>query len=59
MNTEKLFSENVLRKPETKRARRYGTDVDLTKLMRLGWNENPYGKSPKALEANRKAAETS
>lgn len=59
MNTEKLFSENVLRKPETKRASRSGTDVDLTKLMRLGWNENPYGKSPKALEANRKAAETS
>lgn len=59
MNTEKIFSQNVLSKPVTKRASRSASTVDLTKLIRMGWNENPYGMSPKALAAYKKAADTS
>lgn len=56
MNTEKIFSKNVLEKPETKRASRSNATLDISKLRRMGWNENPYGMSPKALEANIAAA---
>lgn len=56
MNTEKIFSKSVLEKPETKRASRSNVTLDLAKLRRMGWNENPYGMSPKALEANIEAA---
>lgn len=56
MNIEKIFSKSVLEKPETKRASRSNATLDLSKLRRMGWNENPYGMSPKALEANIEAA---
>ena len=48
IDVNKLFSRCVLEKPETKRASRSASTVDLTKLVRMGWNENPYGMSPKA-----------
>ncbi|MCM1090530.1 MAG: histidinol-phosphate aminotransferase family protein [Butyrivibrio sp.] len=57
MNTEKIFSNNVLEKPETKRAARSNAMLDISKLIRMGWNENPYGMSPKTLEANLEAAQ--
>lgn len=57
MDTSKIFSRSVLEKPESKRASRGLTSIDLTKLIRMGWNENPYGMSPKALEAFKKAAD--
>lgn len=56
MNTENIFSKSVLEKPETKRASRSNATLDINKLVRMGWNENPYGMSPKALEANITAA---
>lgn len=56
MNTEKIFSRSVLEKPESKRAARSNATLDLKKLIRMGWNENPYGMSPKAMEANLEAA---
>lgn len=59
MNTEKIFSQNVLSKPDTKRASRSNAALDLTKLIRMGWNENPYGMSPKALTAFKEAADRS
>ncbi len=58
MDTEKIFSKSVLEKPETKRAARANATLDLKKLIRMGWNENPYGMSPKALAANLEAAKT-
>lgn len=59
MRKEKIFSKSVLSKPETKRASRVVQTVDLTKLARMGWNENPYGMSPKALESYIEAASSS
>lgn len=58
MDINKIFSRNVLEKPDSKRASLVKSDLDFSRLIRMGWNENPYGMSPKALEASKKAAET-
>lgn len=44
MEREKVFSKRVLEKPQTQRASRVTEDdVDYDKLIRMGYNENPYG----------------
>ncbi|MCH4190698.1 MAG: histidinol-phosphate aminotransferase family protein [Butyrivibrio sp.] len=56
MNTEEIFSRSVLEKPESQRASRSNASLDLTRLMRLGWNENPYGMAPEVLKTIQEAA---
>lgn len=49
MNLNTLLSEAVLRKEESKRAS-MTSGTDFSKLIRMGFNEHPYGMSPKALK---------
>lgn len=51
MDAKLLASKAMQSKPESKRASRRASDIDFSKLIRMGFNENPYGMSPKALEA--------
>lgn len=51
MEREKIFSKNVLEKPETKRASRNAGKIDFSKLRRMGYNENPYGMPESVFEA--------
>lgn len=50
MNIEKMMSEGAAKKPASKRASIAMANVDFSKLIRMGFNEHPYGMSPKALE---------
>lgn len=50
MNISKLVSENVAKKPASQRASNVTAKIDFTKMIRMGFNEHPYGMSPKALE---------
>ena len=59
MDLKVLLSKAVLEKEESKRASRIASGVDLSKLVRMGFNEHPYGMSPKALEAILEASRTS
>lgn len=51
MNLEKLLSEAVLKKEDSKRASRLAPDTDISKLIRMGFNEHPFGMSPKVMES--------
>lgn len=50
MDIEKLMSESAAKKPASRRASNVTANVDFSKLIRMGFNEHPYGMSPKALE---------
>lgn len=50
MRIEKLISEAIAKKPATKRVSANLGQLDLSKVIRMGLNEHPYGMSPKALE---------
>lgn len=50
MDLNVLLSKAVLEKEESRRASRMAPGVDLSKLIRMGFNEHPFGMSPKALE---------
>lgn len=44
MEKERVFSKRVLEKPATQRASRVvEDDIDYDKVIRMGYNENPYG----------------
>lgn len=49
MDMNKLLSENCAKKPASMRASRVTANVDFSKLIRMGFNEHPFGMSPKAL----------
>ena len=59
MNIEKLMSENAAKKPASRRASNVTANVDFSKLIRMGFNEHPYGMSPKALEIMKAETEKS
>ena len=46
-----VFSDAVANKPESRRASANFGKTDIGRLVRMGLNENPYGMSPKALNA--------
>ena len=50
MDIERLMSENAAKKPASRRASSVTANVDFSKLIRMGFNEHPYGMSPKALK---------
>lgn len=50
MKMESLVSECVAKKPASQRASKVTAGVDFSKMIRMGFNEHPYGMSPKALE---------
>lgn len=50
MKVNEILSRAALEKPESRRASRLSTAVDLSKLIRMGFNEHPFGMSPKALQ---------
>lgn len=51
MNVQTLLCKNLREKPETKRASRKMGNIDFSRLIRMGLNENAWGVSPKALAA--------
>ncbi len=59
MDAKKLLCRAFREKPETIRASRKAVGVDFSKLSRMGFNENVFGMSPKALEALKCAADQS
>jgi len=51
MVLENILSERVLNKPVSNReSRMFMAKLDVSKLIRMGLNEHPYGMSPKTLE---------
>lgn len=50
MDISRLVSECVAKKPESQRASKVTSGMDFSKMIRMGFNEHPYGMSPKALE---------
>ncbi len=50
MKMTSLLSENVLKKPASQRASNVTAKIDFSKMIRMGFNEHPYGMSPIALE---------
>ncbi len=50
MNISNLISECAAKKPASVRASKVTANVDFSKLIRMGFNEHPYGMSPKALK---------
>ena len=50
MDISNLISECAAKKPQSQRASRVTANVDFSKLIRMGFNEHPYGMSPKALK---------
>ena len=56
MNINELRTKAMQKKPASKRASQSGKKLDLSKMVRLNFNENPYGMSPKALEAIHESA---
>ncbi len=59
MKIEEIFSKSVLEKPDTKRAIRMKNTIDFSSLVRMGWNENPYGMAPNVAKAHEDAAKIS
>lgn len=59
MDIEKLMSESAAKKPASRRASNVTANVDFSKLIRMGFNEHPYGMSPKALEIMKEETEKS
>lgn len=59
MDVKKYLCRIVREKPETLRASRKGVTVDFSKLVRMGFNENVFGMSPKAIRAMQDAAPVS
>ena len=49
MDIEKLMSESAAKKPASRRASNVTANVDFSKLIRMGFNEHPYGMSPMAI----------
>lgn len=59
MEKEKVFSKRVLEKPETQRASRVvEDDIDYDKVIRMGYNENPYGAPESVKKAIHESADT-
>lgn len=59
MNISALISECVAKKPSSQRASVVTSAVDFSKMIRMGFNEHPYGMSPKALEVMKAETEKS
>ena len=59
MNLEKIISESVLKKEDSRRASRMSLGTDASKLIRMGFNEHPFGMSPKVLRAIKEATGSS
>ncbi len=59
MNLEKIVSESVLKKEDSRRASRMSLGTDASKLIRMGFNEHPFGMSPKVLHAIKEATGSS
>ena len=51
MEIRNLVCKTLREKPETKRASRRLGNIDFSKLIHMGLNENVFGMSPKAIEA--------
>ncbi len=51
MDAKKYLCKIMREKPETLRASRKRGVIDFSKLIRMGFNENVFGMSPKAIEA--------
>lgn len=51
MEMKNLVCKTLWEKPETKRASRKLVNIDFSKLIHMGLNENVFGMSPKAIEA--------
>ncbi|MDD7739877.1 MAG: histidinol-phosphate transaminase [Lachnospiraceae bacterium] len=51
MELEKLISHALQVMPPSKRQKALSLNVDMSKVIHMGLNENPYGPSPKAEEA--------
>lgn len=56
MNINELKTKAMQRKPASKRASQTGKKLDLSKMVRMNFNENSYGMSPKALEVIKESA---
>lgn len=56
MNINELKTKAMQKKPASKRASQTGKKLDLSKMVRMNFNENSYGMSPKALEAIKESA---
>lgn len=51
MVLENILSEAVMKKPASSReSRRFMAKLDMSKVIRMGLNEHPYGMSPRTLE---------
>lgn len=59
MNLERILSKAVLNKEDTKRISRLAPGIDISKLIRMGFNEHPFGMSPKVIEAMEKEGKSS
>lgn len=59
MDVIKLISKAASEKEESRRASRTASSIDFSKLIRMGFNEHPYGMSPKALQAIIEESKTS
>ena len=59
MDVTKLISKAALEKEESRRASRAASNIDFSKLIRMGFNEHPFGMSPKALEVIIEESKTS
>lgn len=60
MKKENVFSKRVLEKPATKRASRVTEDaIDYDKLIRMGYNENPFGEPESVKKAIAESANSS
>ena len=56
MNINELKTKAMQRKPASKRASQTGKKLDLSKMVRMNFNENSYGMSPKALDVIKESA---
>lgn len=56
MKISNMLSDGIANKPESKRASANFGKTDISSLVRMGLNENPYGMSPRALSAIADAA---
>lgn len=57
MEVKSLLCRTLREKPETMRASRKMGNIDFSKLVHMGLNENVFGMSPKAVEAMQTIAE--
>ena len=58
MEVKSLLCRTLREKPETIRASRKMGNIDFSKLIHMGLNENVFGMSPKAAQAMREVAES-